>query len=147
MSEGLRRLRLLVESETRLWRAVELRLAHAGLPKLGSVEVLSFINSRNQTRVNDIAEGLVVTTGGATKIVDRLEESQLVCRLPNPDDRRSSLLELTDEGLKVLGEAAEVVDVAIGSFWPSVRGFDPALTDLRDALSADFQRVRPRASR
>ncbi|AMU20224.1 MarR family transcriptional regulator [Mycobacteroides abscessus subsp. bolletii] len=136
VSNGLRRLRLLVESETRLWRAVEVRLAQAGLPKLGSVEVLSFINSRSQTRVNDIADGLVVTTGGATKIVDRLEAGLLVSRVPNPDDRRSSLLELTDAGAKVLGEASGVVDQVMVEFWPSAGGFDIALTELRNALSA-----------
>ncbi|WP_042788749.1 MarR family winged helix-turn-helix transcriptional regulator [Mycobacteroides abscessus] len=136
MSNGLRRLRLLVESETRLWRAVEVRLAQAGLPKLGSVEVLSFINSRSQTRVNDIADGLVVTTGGATKIVDRLEAGLLVSRVPNPDDRRSSLLELTDAGAKVLSEASGVVDQVMVEFWPSAGGFDIALTELRNALSA-----------
>lgn len=136
VSNGLRRLRLLLESETRLWRAVEVRLAQAGLPKLGSVEVLSFINSRSQTRVNDIADGLVVTTGGATKIVDRLEAGLLVSRVPNPDDRRSSLLELTDAGAKVLGEASGVVDQVMVEFWPSAGGFDIALTELRNALSA-----------
>ncbi len=136
VSNGLRRLRLLVESETRLWRAVEVRLAQAGLPKLGSVEVLSFINSRSQTRVNDIADGLVVTTGGATKIVDRLEAGLLVSRVPNPDDRRSSLLELTDAGAKVLSEASGVVDQVMVEFWPSAGGFDIALTELRNALSA-----------
>lgn len=136
MSKGLRRLRLLVESETRLWRVVETRLVQVGLPKLGSVEVLSFINSRNQTRVNDIAEGLVITTGGVTKIVDRLEVGGLVRRVPNPDDRRSSLLELTDSGIKVLGEAAEVVDTAIDRCWPADQAFDLALTAFRDALSA-----------
>lgn len=137
MSKGLRRLRLLVESETRLWRVAETRLAQVGLPKLGSVEVLSFINSRNQTRVNDIAEGLVITTGGVTKIVDRLEVGGLVRRVPNPDDRRSSLLELTDSGVKVLGEAADVVDAAIERYWPTDRGFDHALTAFRDTLSAE----------
>ncbi|MGH3723292.1 MAG: MarR family winged helix-turn-helix transcriptional regulator [Mycobacterium sp.] len=137
MSKGLRRLRLLVESETRLWRAIELRLAQAGLPKLGSIEVLAFINSRKLTRVNDIAEGLVVTTGGATKIVDRLEAGQLIRRIPNPEDRRSSLLELTGEGVVVLGEAAQVVDAVLGGFWPSGGDFDVALTGLRDALSAE----------
>lgn len=136
VSDGLRRLRLLVESETRLWRAVELRLAEAGLPKLGSVEFLAFINLRKQTRVNDIAEGLVVTTGGATKIVDRLEAGELVRRVPNPEDRRSSLLELTGDGTDVLGKATEVVDAVLGRFWPSGRDFELSLSGLRDALSA-----------
>lgn len=37
-----------------------------------------------------------------TKILDLLEKQQLVRRLPNPDDRRSFLIEITDKGMDLV---------------------------------------------
>ena len=48
---------------------------------------------------------LLVTSGGMTGRIDRLPTRGLVCRLPDPKDRRSILVELTDSGLE-LTEAA-----------------------------------------
>ncbi len=41
----------------------------------------------------------------ATQVIDRMEEDQLVRRLPDPCDRRGKLIEMTDEG-KRLHDAA-----------------------------------------
>ena len=43
---------------------------------------------------------LLVTSGGMTGRIDRLQTRGLVCRLPDPEDRRSILVELTDRGLE-----------------------------------------------
>lgn len=45
-----------------------------------------------------VAEGLACVRSNVTQLVDRLEAEQLVSREPDPDDRRSILLRLTDEG-------------------------------------------------
>ena len=45
---------------------------------------------------------LLVTSGGMTGRIDRLQRRGLVCRLPDPEDRRSILVELTDRGLEHL---------------------------------------------
>ena len=49
---------------------------------------------------------LLVTTGGITGRIDRLERRGLVRRLPDPDDRRSILVELTESGHEVIEVAA-----------------------------------------
>jgi DNA-binding MarR family transcriptional regulator len=51
--------------------------------------------------VYDIAHELAITTGGTSKLVDRIEASGYCRRLPNPADRRSSLLELTPAGQRL----------------------------------------------
>ena len=43
---------------------------------------------------------LLVNSGGMTGRIDRLERRGLVCRLPDPEDRRSILVELTESGLE-----------------------------------------------
>ena len=45
---------------------------------------------------------LLVTSGGMTGRIDRLQRRGLVCRSPDPEDRRSILVELTDRGLELI---------------------------------------------
>ena len=45
---------------------------------------------------------LLVTSGGMTGRIDRLQGRGLVCRSPDPGDRRSILVELTDRGLELI---------------------------------------------
>lgn len=48
-----------------------------------------------------IAQEQVLTTGGATRLVDRMESAGLVERSEDPDDRRGRLVRLTAHGEKV----------------------------------------------
>ena len=45
---------------------------------------------------------LLVTSGGMTGRIDRLQKRGLVCRSPDPEDRRSILVELTERGLQLI---------------------------------------------
>jgi DNA-binding MarR family transcriptional regulator len=47
----------------------------------------------------DLASTLMVTTGAMTNVLDRLEEAGLTRRLRNPADRRSVIVEATDDGV------------------------------------------------
>lgn len=49
-------------------------------------------------------EVLMLSSGGMTNQLDRLEKAGLIARRPNPDDRRSMLVTLTDEGLALVNE-------------------------------------------
>jgi len=90
-------------------------------------------------RVYDIANELGITTGGTSKLVDRIEASGYCRRLPNPDDRRSSLLELTEEGRRMLAEAGTAFDDELrrrlGAALPerALRQFASTLIRLRSA--------------
>jgi DNA-binding MarR family transcriptional regulator len=53
----------------------------------------------------DLARHRMMTSGGMTAAIDRLERKGLVARVPNPADRRGSLVRLTDAGLRVVDEA------------------------------------------
>jgi DNA-binding MarR family transcriptional regulator len=56
----------------------------------------------------DLARHRMMTSGGMTAAIDRLERRSLVARQPNPDDRRGSLVELTAEGLATVDAAMAV---------------------------------------
>lgn len=54
-----------------------------------------------------LSQIFVRSTGGTTKQLDRLESAGLVVRVANPDDRRSNLVRLTPDGLKLIDAALE----------------------------------------
>lgn len=60
---------------------------------------------RGACRVYDISAELSITVGGTSKLVDRIEASGYCGCCSNPDDRRSSLIELMSPGQRVLVEA------------------------------------------
>ena len=100
----------LVRFETELWNAVDARLrADFGLP-LSRLEPMQVIVCRPSCRVNDIAEELSVTIGGTSKLVDRIESAGYCIRRANPDDGRSSVIELTAAGRRVLAKATKAFE-------------------------------------
>jgi DNA-binding MarR family transcriptional regulator len=129
----------LIRFEIELWNAVDARLkADLNLP-LTHFEPMSVIDRLPRCRVFDIATELGITTGGTSKLVDRIEASGYCRRLPNPDDRRSSLLELTPAGQRVLAEAGAAFDDELqrwlGAAVPerTLRQFAATLSRLRAA--------------
>jgi len=49
-------------------------------------------------------ETLMISSGGMTNRLDRLENAGLIARAPNPDDRRGVLVSLSAEGLALINE-------------------------------------------
>lgn len=56
----------------------------------------------------ELARRQMMTSGGMTAALDRLERRGLVERVPNPADRRGSLVRLTDEGREAIEAAADL---------------------------------------
>jgi DNA-binding MarR family transcriptional regulator len=55
-----------------------------------------------------ISQEQVLTTGGVTRLVDRMEAAGLVARTEDPDDRRGRLVRLTPLGEETVVRAAQV---------------------------------------
>jgi len=129
----------LIRFETELWNAVDARLrAEFDLP-LSRLEPMQVIARRSSCRVYDIADELSITIGGTSKLVDRIEAAGYCVRRANPDDRRSSIIELTAAGRRILAKATKVFEeelrTRIGSAVPerSLRQFYATLVKLRSA--------------
>jgi len=100
----------LVRYETRLYNVLSERLrAEHGL-SMGQYEFLRIIGGRAGCRVQDIADEVAITVGATSKAVDRIEAAGWVSRRPNPENRRSSLIELTPEGRRLLKAATPTFD-------------------------------------
>lgn len=102
---------LLVNHETRLWNAVEQALLRAGAPlTMGRLKVMEVIRDTHPARVQDVADGVLIAVGAASRLVDRLVYDGLVSRNANPADRRSSELVLSPAGKDALVESVEKLE-------------------------------------
>jgi DNA-binding MarR family transcriptional regulator len=72
-----------------------------------------------------LADALMLTTGGMTGRLDKLQKAGLVARCPDPNDRRALKACLTDKGREVVDEAVaaglEVQSEALGHLPPGDR--------------------------
>jgi DNA-binding MarR family transcriptional regulator len=129
----------IIRFEIELWNAVDARLKDDFDLPLTHFEPMSVIDRLPGCRVYDIARELGITTGGTSKLVDRIEANGHCRRLPNPADRRSSLLELTPAGKRLFAEAGEAFDDELerrlGAAVPerTLRQFGATLSRLRAA--------------
>ena len=64
-------------------------------------------------RMTDLANAVLLSSGGLTRIVGRLEERGFVQRRPDPEDARSFHATLTDVGRQRLSEARVTHDTVI----------------------------------
>ncbi|MFJ6456211.1 MarR family winged helix-turn-helix transcriptional regulator [Paenarthrobacter sp. NPDC091669] len=103
----------LTRLETELWDGLDslLRKEH-GLP-MSRFEPMAVIDRLGACRVLDVATALAISVGGTSKLIDRIEKSGYCRRRNNPDDRRSSLIELTTEGGTILERARKTVDAEL----------------------------------
>lgn len=124
----------LVRCETRLYNALNDRLRAEHGIVASQYEFLRYLAGHPACRVGDLAAYFAIGVGATSKGMDRLEAAGWVRRVPNPGDRRSSLLELTDDGRRLLGEAERTFTEHTASLLGGV--LDPARLDaLRSALA------------
>ena len=83
---------------------VEEALANAGLPPLAWYDMLWAVRRApgRQVRMAELADGLTLSRGGVTKLVDRLASEGLLRRERAEDDGRGYYAVLTGAGEKML---------------------------------------------
>src|ERR1700749_5099252 len=96
-------------------RRVQGGLPAAELPPLPWFEVLATLDRAPEQRLKmgDLAEALVITRGGLTKLVDRLIKAGLLERTFCETDRRVSYATLLPAGAELLEEMVPVVSAEL----------------------------------
>jgi MarR family transcriptional regulator, multiple antibiotic resistance protein MarR len=128
----------LVRVQTRLWNDVDAHLRERHGVPFTELTALEVVASTPECRVQDVVETLHITVGGASKAVDRLAATGLVRRVPNPHDRRSSVVLTTPKGVRLLERALpdldEVLDARLVSALSKadLSGLGRILTRLED---------------
>jgi len=76
-----------------------------GRGEVGLLSALRIAGPAHRLSPTRLARGLMLSSAGVTSRIDRLERRRLVRRLPDPNDRRGVIIELTDDGLAVVDAA------------------------------------------
>ena len=103
--------------------------------------VLTLLWEQDERPFKDLADAVQCTRATMTGIVDTLEKKGLVIRAPNPDDRRSLLVKLTDDG-KALQHSTPTLDrifhsCCVGLTPDEARQLSQLLRKLDDSLAVD----------
>jgi DNA-binding MarR family transcriptional regulator len=118
----------------------------------GEYEVLAALvrsGPPHRLKPSDLVAALVLSSGAMTNRIDRVEAAGLVERLPDPDDRRGTLVALTGKGRQVVDQAllAHLANEErlLTALSPRERG---QLTDLlrKLLLSEPFAKLDPTRS-
>ena len=104
--ERLRAWRLYFESALALVDVLDVELERdAGIPMRWYDTLVHLEDTPDGLRMNELAEQILYSKSGFTRVVDRLEEAGLVQRVRPESDRRSILVVLTDEGRNTMERA------------------------------------------
>lgn len=77
---------------------------------IGEFDVLATLRRSGQPyqlSPTELFNTLMVSSGTMTHRIDRLEQAELVKRIPDPSDRRGTLIQLTDKGFNLIEKAVE----------------------------------------
>ncbi len=87
---------------------VEERLSAVGLslPKLAALDRL--VTAGDSMTLGQLADRLKCVKSNVTQLVDRLEADGLVTRAPDPNDRRSRLAVITEQGKQLYGQGSRI---------------------------------------
>src|SRR6266550_3313092 len=97
--ERLRAWRLYFESALALIDVLDAELERdAGIPMRWYDALVHLEETPDGLRMNELAEQILYSKSGFTRVVDRMEEAGLVRRVRPENDRRSILVVLTDRG-------------------------------------------------
>ena len=71
--------------------------------------VLLYFSRHGELPMGKMGDRLMLHPTSVTNIIDRLEQQDLVRRIPHPTDRRTVLAQITEDGRQVVEKATEAV--------------------------------------
>jgi DNA-binding MarR family transcriptional regulator len=145
-TEGLRAWRLFFESALALLDVLDAELEQeVGIPMRWYDILVQLEETPEGIPMNALAERILYSKSGFTRVVDRLEEAGFVRRIRPENDRRSILVVLTDEGRTMMEQARRHHRQAIEQhFSRHLTDADiNALTRALEKISAHARPLRP----
>ncbi len=132
--EQLRAWQAFLRAHSAMLRRIGRDLDEAGLPPLSWYDVLAALRDAEDQRLRqfEVAERVLLSTSGLSRLVDRIERKGLVRRVSCPTDRRSLYVELTDEGAAMLERMWPVYARGIAEDFLPAFGANP--DEIRKAL-------------
>ncbi len=89
----------LLRTHARLHDQLEVDLRRIGGLSLARYDVLIHLDMEGgRLRLTDLAQAMVLSPSGLSKLLDRMQESGLIERQPDPNDARSTFAAITKHG-------------------------------------------------
>jgi DNA-binding MarR family transcriptional regulator len=107
----------LLQVSSRVLRELDRALDREQRMMVSEFDVLITLDNApgGRLRMTDLAEATMLSSGGMTRLVGRLEQRGLVRRDPDPDDARAFHASLTDAGRSSLAQARITHDNVIAN--------------------------------
>lgn len=134
----------LIRAHARLWDQVETQMRQVSGLTMSRYDVLMQLdNAGGRLRLTDLAEAVVLSASGLSKLLDRMTESGLITREPDPDDARSTFAAITPRGRSVVRKARRLHHEHLQStFGAALVGRDAA--DLTRIMTRIDEQARSR---
>jgi DNA-binding MarR family transcriptional regulator len=98
----------LVRTHARLWDQCETQMRHDSGLTLPRYDVLMHLDmAGGRVGLTELASIVVLTPSGLSKLLDRMEASQLLRREPDPRDARSTFAKITPRGRSLVRKARQ----------------------------------------
>jgi DNA-binding MarR family transcriptional regulator len=142
-AERLRAWRLFFESALALLDVLDTELERdAGIPMRWYDALVQLEETPEGIPMNALADRILYSKSGFTRVVDRMEEAELVRRVRPQHDRRSILVVLTDKGSDTMQRARRYHRDGIEQHF-SQHLSDPEIKALTRALEKISTHARP----
>jgi DNA-binding MarR family transcriptional regulator len=92
---------------------------HEAIPH-GQRAALLCVASCKSSNVKELARMLGVTSGAATQHIESLVQDELVTRTTDPDDRRNVIVQLSDNGRKLLKRLEQERNALMAELFESI---------------------------
>ena len=134
VSEGMGPWEALIRTVASLLKTFERELQEAGCLPLTWYDVLVqlYAAPEGRLRMQTLADSVVVSRSGLTRLVDRMEREGVVRREPSTEDRRGYYAIITEEGQEAFLRAKPIHEAGIDEHF--TRHLDQA--DLQALLTA-----------
>ena len=125
-----------IRTHARVWDQVETQMRHDSGLTMPRYDVLMHLDmAGGRLGLSELASAIVLSPSGLSKLLDRMEASELIRREPDPHDARSTFARITAQGRTLVRKARQSHHA-----WLQ-RAFGDALDD-RDV--ADLRRIMGR---
>jgi DNA-binding MarR family transcriptional regulator len=96
----------LVRTYARLWDQVEAQMRHDSGLTMPRYDVLMQLDlAGGRLGLTELASSIVLSPSGLSKLLDRMEASELIRREPDPSDARSTFARITPRGRSMVKKA------------------------------------------
>ena len=136
--------RLFLTANTRLINTIDASLRDADCIPLNWYDVLIELLEApdHRLRMSDLADRVLLTRSGLTRLVDRLEGEGYLTRELDPEDRRGFYAVITAEGVMAMRQAWPIYAEGIGGLFADFLSEEQAqqLAEIFSSILANLER-------